>query len=85
MRTARVKQEEEEETRTLLLLYKRLKGLKSLRRGAKDRNTRGTSSKDCREQGSHTRGVYPTQHNSSMETAIVKQEEETDTRIIAKE
>ena len=37
---------------------------------------------DCRERRSHARGVYPTQDTSLMETARVKQEEETDTRII---
>ena len=31
-----------------------------------------------RERGSHTRGVYLTQYTSRMETARVKQEEETD-------
>ena len=39
---------------------------------------------DCREQGSHARGVYPTQDTSHMGTAMVKQEEETNTSIIAK-
>ena len=34
----------------------------------KDRNTRGTSSMDCRERGSHARGVYPTYYTSRMET-----------------
>ena len=51
----------------------------------KDRNTRETSSMDCRERGSHARGVYPTQYTSRMGTARVKQEEEADTRIIVKE
>ena len=40
---------------------------------------------DCRERGSHARGVYPTHDTWRMGTARVKQEEETDTRIIAKE
>ena len=40
---------------------------------------------DCREQGSHARGVYPTQDTSRMGTARVKREEEADTKIIAKE
>ena len=33
---------------------------------------------DSRERGSHARGVLPTQDTSRMETARVKQEEETD-------
>ena len=33
---------------------------------------------DYREQGSHARGVYPTEYASRMGTARVKQEEETD-------
>ena len=37
-------------------------------------NTRGTSSMDCRERGSHARGVYLTQYTSRMETASVKVE-----------
>ena len=40
---------------------------------------------DCRERGSHARGVYPTQYISRMGTARVKQEEKADTRIIVKE
>ena len=35
-----------------------------------------------RGRGSHVRGVYPTQETSRMGTARVKQEEETDTRIM---
>ena len=35
-----------------------------------------------RERGSHAQGVYPTQYTSHIETARVKQEENTDTRII---
>ena len=52
---------------------------------AKDRNSRGTSSMNCRERGSHARDVHPTQDTSRMETARVKEEEEVDTRIIVKE
>ena len=37
---------------------------------------------ECRERESHARGVYPTQDTSHIGTARVKQEEETDTRII---
>ena len=37
---------------------------------------------DYRDRGSHAQGVYPTQYSSRMETARVKQEEETDRRII---
>ena len=36
-----------------------------------------------RERGSHARGVHPTQDTSRIGAARVKQEEETDTRIIA--
>ena len=43
---------------------------------------KGTSSMNCRERGSHARGVYPTQDTSRMGTAKVKQGEEADTRII---
>ena len=32
---------------------------------------------DCRDRGSHARGVYPTHDTSRMGTARVKQEEET--------
>ena len=39
---------------------------------------KGPFSIDNREQGSHARGVYPTQDSSRMGTASVKQEEETD-------
>ena len=38
---------------------------------------------DCRERGSETRGVYPTQDTSRMGTEKAKQEE-ADTRILAK-
>ena len=40
---------------------------------------------DCRERESHARGVYPTQDTSRMGTAMVKKEEEADTKIIVKE
>ena len=69
----------------LLLLYTRLKGLSRCEDVAKDRSTRGTSSMDCRERGSHVRGLYPTQLLSSMETARVKEEVGADRRIIVKE
>ena len=39
---------------------------------------------NCRDRGSHARGVYPTQDTSRIEKARVKQEEEADTRIIVK-
>ena len=51
----------------------------------KDRNTRGTSSMDCMELGSHARGVYPAQYTSRMGTARVKEELGADTRKIVKE
>ena len=35
-----------------------------------------------RERGSYARGVYPTQYTSCMGKARVKQEEDTDTRIV---
>ena len=37
---------------------------------------------DYRELGSYAQGVYPAQYTSRMGTARVKQEEETDTRIM---
>ena len=37
---------------------------------------------DYRERGSHARGVYPTQYTLRMETARVKEEEETNKRIM---
>ena len=40
---------------------------------------------DCRERGSHARGVYLTQDTSRKETARVTQEDKADTRIIVKE
>ena len=40
---------------------------------------------DCREWGSHARGVYPTQYTSRMEKATVKEEVGADTRRIVKE
>ena len=45
----------------------------------------GPFSRDCRDRGSHARGVYPTQDTSRMGTARAKEEEETDSRIIIKE
>ena len=51
---------------------------------AKDRNTWGTSSMNCRERRSHARGVYPTQYTSLMGTASMKEEEGADTIIIVK-
>ena len=40
---------------------------------------------DYRERGSQARGVYLTQDTSRIETARVKEEEEADTRMIARE
>ena len=37
------------------------------------------------DRGSHAQGVHPTLETSRMETAKVKQEEETDTRMTARE
>ena len=37
---------------------------------------------DYRERGSHVQGVYPTRDTSRMGTVRVKQEKETDTRIM---
>ena len=37
------------------------------------------------ERVSHARGVYPTQDTSRMGTVRMKQEEETDTRIMVRE
>ena len=45
----------------------------------------GPSSMGCRERGSHALGVYPRQDTSRMGTARMKQEEETNTRMIARE
>ena len=42
-------------------------------------------SMDCRERGSHARGVYTTQDTLRMGTAKMKQEEGEDTRIIVSE
>ena len=39
---------------------------------------------DYMKRGSHARGVYPTQYTLRMGTAMIKQEEEADTRIIVK-
>ena len=40
---------------------------------------------DCRDRGSHARGVYPAEDTSRMGTARVKQGKEADTRILIKE
>ena len=40
---------------------------------------------DCSERRSRTRGVYPTQYTSRIETTKVKEEVGADTRIIVKE
>ena len=40
---------------------------------------------DCRERGSHARGVYPTQETSRIGRANVKHEKDTETRIIARD
>ena len=40
---------------------------------------------NCRAQGSHARGVCPTQDTSRMRTERVKEEEEAHTRILAHE
>ena len=39
---------------------------------------------DCRERGSHARGVYLTQDTSRTGTVRVKKEEEAEIRIIVK-
>ena len=63
--------------------YKRLKAVFSRCEDvAKDKRL---FSMDCKERGFHARVVYPSQFTSRMGTARVKQEEEADTRIIAKE
>ena len=74
--------------RGLEQFYYYIRGLRVFSRRkdvAKDRTTRGTSSIDCRERGSQARGEYPTQYTSRMETARVKEDVGTDTRIIVKE
>ena len=49
----------------------------------KDRNTKNHSAWTIENrEGSHARGVYLTQDISRMGTARMKQEQETDTRII---
>ena len=49
----------------------------------KDENAKDHSALTiARDRGSHARGVYLTQDTSHMGTARVKQEEETDTRIM---
>ena len=68
--------------------YYNIRGLRVFSRCkdvAKDRNTRGTSSMDCRERGSHARGVYSTQYTSRIGTARVKEEVGADTIIIVKQ
>ena len=40
---------------------------------------------DYRERGSHARGVYHKEDTSGMRTSRVKQEEEADERVIARE
>ena len=42
-------------------------------------------SMNCRDRGSHARGVYPAQYTSCMGTARVEEEEGADMRIIVKE
>ena len=42
----------------------------------------GPVSIDYREWGSHAQSMYPSQYTSRMGTARVKQEEETDNRIM---
>ena len=57
--------------------YHNIRGLKVFSRCkdvVKDRNTRGTFSMDCREQGSQARRVYPTQYTSRMGTARMKEQ-----------
>ena len=44
---------------------------------------KGPFSIDYRERGFHARGVYLTQYTLRMGTPWVKQEEDTDTRLIA--
>ena len=39
---------------------------------------------ECRELGSHARGVYPTHYTSRIETARVKEEVGADIRITVK-
>ena len=46
---------------------------------------KGPSSMDCRERGSHARGVYTAHDTLRMKKAWVKQEEKADARIIVKE
>ena len=45
----------------------------------------GPFSMDYWERGSHARSVYSAQDTQTMETARVKQEEEADTKIMARE
>ena len=63
----------------MLLLRRRLKAVLSRCEDvAKTPKYERHLSMDCRERGSHARGVYPTQDTSRMGTARVKQEEEAD-------
>lgn len=43
------------------------------------------SSMYCKKQGSHARGMSPTQHTSRMELPRLKQKEESNSTIIVKE
>ena len=68
----------------LILLYMRHREVFSRCEDVSRLKHKGPSSMDNRERRSHARGVYPTKDTSRMETARVKQEEESDTRIIGK-
>ena len=65
----------------LVLLYTRLKAVFCQYKDDTKKYKRLVDM-DYREWGSHARGVYPTQDTSCVETARVKQEEETHTGII---
>ena len=67
-----------------MLLYRRPKAAFRRCGDVARENYKVPFSMGCRERGSHTRGVYPTQGTSRMGTARVKREEEADTRIIVK-
>ena len=77
MRTAKVKQEV---VVVVVVIIQALYGSITTRQKYK-----GTSSMNCRELGSHARGVYLTQYTSSMETARVREEEGADRSVIARE
>ena len=66
----------------VILLYTWLKVVYS-----RDKRPRykGPFSMDSRERGFHIGGVYPTQDSSHLATVRMKQEEEANIRIIAKE